>query len=100
MEKIACETREEYDVLKKKALMAKVVLLDRKGEHPLMNPSLFSGKKKKQFLGELSELMNCDIDTLTEQFNDVVNHNLLTGGADISQYPIYETPNTAIDKPL
>ena len=91
MEKIACETREEYDALKQKAMMAKVVLLDRKGEHPLMNPSLFNGKKKKQFLGELSELMLCDTNILTEQFNDVVNHNILAGGADVSQYPIYQT---------
>jgi len=91
MEKIVCETKEEYDALKKKAMMAKVVLLDRKGEHPLTNPSLFSGKKKKQFLGELSELMITDTDILTEQFNDIVNQNILAGGADISQYPIYET---------
>lgn len=96
MDTIICETQEEYDVLKRKALMAKVVLLDKNNEHPLMNPSLFSGKKKQKFVDDLKEMMNYDYDLLTEQFNDVVNSNLLAGGADISQYPIYETPETVL----
>ena len=90
MEKIVCETKEEYDALKEKAMMVKLILLENKGEHPLSNPSLFSGKKKKQFLSEMSEMMTYDIDIIKQQFNDVVNHTLLAEGADISQYPIYD----------
>jgi hypothetical protein len=92
VDKIVCENKAEYDALKHKAMMAKVVLLDKAGEHPLTNPSLFSDRKKRQFVKDLSEYMERPTDEITTAFGEVVNHTILACGADVSTYPIYETP--------
>jgi hypothetical protein len=89
---IVCETKEEYDALKEKAMMVKVILLDKGGDHPLANPSLFSDRKKRAFIKEMTEYMERTTDEITSEFNEVVNNTILAGGADVSEYPVYETP--------
>jgi len=89
---IVCETKEEYTALKEKAMMVKVILLDKADLPPLTNPSLFSKKRKKQFVEDMTEYMEHPIEEITAKFNDVVNETILAGGADVSEYPVYETP--------
>lgn len=89
---IVCETKEEYEALKEKAMMVKVILLDKGDHHPLTNPSAFSDRKKRAFVKEMAEYMEHPIEEITSQFNEVVNNTILAGGADVSDYPVYETP--------
>lgn len=89
---IVCETKEEYAALKEKAMMVKVILLDKRGDHPLTNPSLFSDRKKKEFVKEMTEYMERPTEEIVAEFNEVVNDTILAGGADVSEYPVYETP--------
>ena len=91
MNKMVCATQEEYDYLKNKIMMIKIVVLNNLGLHPLTNPSAFRGRKRENFMKEIEKHMSLDIDDITNQFNDVVNDILLNGGTDVSQYPIYNT---------
>jgi hypothetical protein len=88
--KIQCESQEEYDALKHKVMMVKVIVLDMKGHSPLINPSNFRGRKKTDFIEEVEKHLRMDLDELTILFNEVVNDTLLSGDADVSTFPIYE----------
>jgi hypothetical protein len=87
---VVCKNKEEYDALKNKAMMCKVILLDKGGNHPLTNPSIFRDRKKKDFVKGMTEYMERPVEEITTEFNEVVNSTLLASGADLSTYPIYE----------
>lgn len=91
MEKISCDSIEEYNNLKHKAMMIKMILLDKGGDNPMTNPAGFPELKKRRFLKEMGDYMSHSIESIEESFNEIVNHKLLSGEADISQYPVYET---------
>ena len=40
----------------------------------------------------MTEYMERTTDEITSEFNEVVNNTILAGGADVSEYPVYETP--------
>ena len=54
MEKIECQSEEELQALKTKAMKCKVILLDQWEKHPLTNPSTFNKRQKDRFLKELT----------------------------------------------
>jgi len=88
--KIQCESQEEYDALKHKVMMVKMIVLDMKGHSSLTNPANFRGRKRTEFIEEVEKYLRMDLDEITILFNEVVNDTLLSGDADVSTFPIYE----------
>lgn len=87
-----CDNQETYDYLKAKATKCKVVLLDNWKEHPLTNPSSFQKRKKDKFTKELYEMFTTWKDErINEEFNDIVNNQILESGQDISKIFVKDT---------
>ena len=91
MEPVICETEEQLERLKTKAMKAKLISLDRMKKHPLENPTGFSKREKATLLGHMSEIFGeWSDEAIDKAFNDIVNEALLENGKDVSVYPIYD----------
>lgn len=99
---INCETEDQLNQLKEKAMKVKVIALDSMDKHPLMNPSTFSKREKATLMMKMGEMFNdWDDERINKEFADVVNERILANGLDYQHYPIYslgkESKPVAID---
>lgn len=84
---IEVNTKEELEQLKQKATKLKVILMERKGKHPLQNISLLNKRDKDLFEKELEELWNTMSDEeITNEFNSICCDRIFTEGTDVSNY--------------
>jgi len=91
MEPVICETEEQLERLKTKAMKAKLISLDRMKKHPLENPTSFSKREKAILLGYMSEIFGeWSDEAIDKAFNDIVNEALLDSNKDVNNYPIYD----------
>ena len=89
--KIECSDGTELNALKEKAMKSKLISLDKMGKHPLSNPSYFSKKDKEELAIKMNDIfVNWDDETITNEFNKIVNDNLLASKKDYNTYPIYD----------
>jgi len=87
-----CSTKEELQALKEKAMKVKVICLDEMDKHPLCNPSYFTKRDKDKLLERMGKMMHTySNEEIEKSFSTIVNDRLLTCGADVSNYPIYDT---------
>jgi len=85
------ETEEQLTALKEKCLKCKVILMEKKGKHPLSNLSLFSKRQKDLFLRELDEMMKTMPDEqITNEFNAIVCDDLFSNTNDYTTYHTLE----------
>jgi hypothetical protein len=89
MEKIECQSEEELQALKTKAMKCKIILLDQWEKHPLTNPSTFNKRQKDRFLKELTTMMMyMTEEEMDKEFNSIVTDNILAPGEDTSKIPV------------
>jgi hypothetical protein len=94
---LECSTKEELEALKEKAMKIKIICLDEMDKHPLCNPSFFNKRDKDKLLQRMGEMMRTySNEEIEKKVASIVNERLLTSGADVSNYPIYDT--TAINQ--
>ena len=74
---------------KEKIMKCKLIGLDKMNLSVMTNPRYVTKRQKEELISIVEKLMECDDESITKQFNDIVNEKLLNGGADISKYPIY-----------
>lgn len=87
-----CSSQEELTSLKEKAMKVKVICLDEMDKHPLCNPSFFSKREKDKLLEKMGIIFNSySNEEIDKTFASIVNDRLLASGADVSNYPIYDT---------
>ena len=89
--KIEVETQEELNRLKDKAVKVKVIALSQMEKSPLTNTSFISKKDKKTLMEKMTELFVKPDAEIDEEFNKIVNEEVLASGKDISEYPVYYT---------
>lgn len=89
--KIECNDEAELNALREKAMKSKLIALNKMGKHPLSNPSYFSKKDKEELAIKINEIFYNSLDEeITNQFNEIVNENLLASCKDYNTYPIYD----------
>jgi len=86
------KTEEQYIVDKRREYITKVkcIALNKIGKHPLLNPSTFRQKEKKQLIKAMEEVMTLTEEEITKQFNEVCADEIFCEGIDYSLYPIYK----------
>jgi hypothetical protein len=87
--KIEVETQEELNRLKDKAIKVKVIAFSQMEKPPLTNGSFLSKKEKRILMEKMTELFAKPDAEIDEEFNKIVNEEVLDGGKDISEYPVY-----------
>lgn len=88
--KVECETEEQLNCLKTKAMKCKIIALDKMDKHPLSNPSYFNKKDKAKLTELMTEWFSNTDEEVDKWFNDIVNERILANGLDYHQYPIYD----------
>ena len=89
--KIEVETQEELNRLKDKAVKVKVIALSNMEKAPLTNASYLSKKEKQKLMERMTELFVKPDAEIDEEFNKIVNEEVLANGKDVSEYPVYYT---------
>jgi hypothetical protein len=80
---------DELNYFKDKALKLKVILLEKKGHHPLKQISLLTKRDRDLFKQELMILWETMADAdITEQFNAICCGRLFDEGVDVSNYSV------------
>lgn len=87
---IECETEEQLNCLKTKAMKCKIIALDKMDKNPLSNPSYFSKKDKTRLTELMTEWFSNTDEEVDKWFNDIVNERILANGLDYQHYPIYD----------
>ena len=86
------KTEEQYIVEKRREYITKVkvIALNKLGKHPLINPSTFRQKEKKQLIKAMEEVMTLTEEEITKQFNEVCADEIFCEGVNYSTYAIYK----------
>jgi hypothetical protein len=74
---------------KEKIMKCKIIGLEKMNLPVLTNPKYVTKRQKDELISIVEKLMECDDESITKQFNEIVNDKLLSGNQDISKYPIY-----------
>jgi hypothetical protein len=88
---IVCETQEQLNSLKEKALKVKVIALSQMEKSPITNTSFLTKKDKRILMEKMTELFTKPDEEINEKFKTVVNEEVLDNGRDVSNYPVYYT---------
>jgi hypothetical protein len=86
--RIECDTEEELNRLKDKAMKCKVIALYKIGKNPLHNPTLMLKSEKNDLLKLMKEWFEKDESEIQTLFNEITCERILESRAEIENYNI------------
>jgi hypothetical protein len=86
---LQAKDEEELQYFKDKTTKLKLILLEKKGKHPLQQIGLLTKRERDLFVKDLKHLWETmSDDDITAEFNSICCDRLFTEGVDVSAYGV------------